>query len=46
MKRIEEVRREFKCPLCKSKNNLSFQGETAHCNKCGKDFDLGMKKYK
>jgi len=45
MKTIEEVRKEFKCPACKSKKNLSFQAESAHCHKCNKDFDLGMKKY-
>ena len=46
MKTIEQVRKEAICPLCKSKKYLIFQSENMHCNKCNKDFDLGMKKYK
>jgi len=45
MKTIEQVRKEFVCPSCCSKKDLAFQNENAHCYKCNKDFDLGMKKY-
>jgi ribosomal protein L37AE/L43A len=45
MKTIEQIRKEFTCPSCRSKKKLSFQTENAHCHKCNKDFDLGTKKY-
>ena len=45
MKRIEQIRNEYSCPLCKSKRCLSFQNESAHCNEHNVDFDLGMKKF-
>ncbi len=46
MKTIEQVRKEVFCPLCKSREHLSFQSENMHCHKCNADFDIGMKKYK
>ena len=46
MKSIEQVRAKFECPICNKKTDCSFQGESANCNECSNDFDLGPKKYK
>jgi hypothetical protein len=40
-----EPKGKDECPKCGGKRTL-YDNDTAHCFECGKDFDIGMKKFK